>query len=184
MLMDHKQGKVGEKRKTIPTRMSYLAGYREFHEWTSGENHHAGIGQFEPFGQSEYVCGVDFDEAKDYPIPEIFSAWWQKNFDTSQMCVYRMKDGDLYAYDGVFGALIEGTEDLPPDVPVHRNDAIINVIVGGTGTYEGALGLMIGRTEGSGEIRNASNGTPLPTVLLKLMEGYISLPVKEENNRV
>lgn len=167
-----------KNRITIPVRMSYQAGYREYRDWTSGENHHAGIGQFEPFGHSEYVCGINFDEAKNLPLSNFFSDFWMNNFHTEQMCIYMLKDGWIYAYDGVFGALVEGTENLTPDVPALRNDALVNVIVGGTGAYEGAVGLMIGCTEGSGDIQTASNGLPLPKILWKIMEGYISLPKK------
>jgi len=57
-------------------------------------------------------------------------------------------------------------------------DILTNVIVGGTGKYEGARGIMLGTAEGSGwsKVCNEEIGQTLPQALLKCLEGYIKIP--------
>ena len=92
--------------------------------------------------------------------------------------IYRLPDGDIYCYDGIFGTLISGQEGLGLDVPSFRNDVLLNVVCGGTGRYEGARGLLMGTAEGSGGAKELRPGFFLPEGLLKLMEGYIKIPKK------
>lgn len=168
-----------DTHRTIPVRMSYQAGYAQYKDWTSGTNVHCGIGYFEPFGISEYRCGFDFDEAKDFPLENFFTKYWIDNFHSENLCIYMLEDGWIYAYDGIFGAMLEGTQHLGPDIPSLRKDALVNVIVGGTGAYEGAVGLMVGHTEGSGKIEYVNDWLALPEALWKVMDGYIVLPIRE-----
>ncbi|MDC7126846.1 MAG: hypothetical protein PQJ46_14840, partial [Spirochaetales bacterium] len=153
----------------VPIKMSMQAGYNELKPYTSGKTIHAGEGYIDPFGVGEYYAGLGLDEAKDYPIDRYFSKWWMENFSTDLFCVYKLKDGNIYAWDGILGRIsndkVDGTTD--------REDALVNVIVGGTGAYEGATGILVGHTPSSGELKGENN---LPKALFKLMEGFIKLP--------
>lgn len=163
-------------------RAAYQAGYDQFFEWTSGETVHSGIGWFHPFGKSHYYAVVgDCEEKKAFPLEKYFSDYWMDLYDTALFCICRLDDGDIYIYDGVFCVRGEGGDhEIPFDDTVHiRKDIITNVVVGGTGRYEGAVGLLLGTTEGSGKIKTLDNGLTLPEGLLKCLNGYIKIPIKE-----
>ena len=165
--------------ESFEVRMAFQAGYAQYREWTSGTTFHSGIGYFHPFGQCRYYMGdTDIAEAKNFPLSGYFSEGWEKDFCEMGFAIYRLPDGDIYAYDGIFGALIKGTEGLGLDVPSFRNDILINVVVGGTGRYEGAVGILSGTAEGSGDAKEVKPGFFLPEGLLKLLSGYIKIPVK------
>ena len=72
----------------------------------------------------------------------------QKTYDTSLFCVYHMEDGDIYAWDGIFAVRGKGSIELPLDQEGERRDVLVNVIVGGSGAYKGAISLMMGTAEG------------------------------------
>lgn len=59
-----------------------------------------------------------------------------------------------------------------------RRDVLTNVIIGGTGRYEGAFGIMTGTAEGGGRTREVNDWLNLPEGLLKVMSGYIKIPIK------
>lgn len=166
------------KYKCYDVHMKYQAGYAQMKKWSSGETQHSGTGWFHPFGLSHYYCGVGFDEAKDYPPEDYFSDYWNKEYDTSLFCVYRMEDGDIYAWDGVFAVRGKGIEEIPFDSVFERRDVVVNIIVGGTGAYSGARGIMIGTAEGAGEIRQIDEEESLPEVLIKDLQGYLKVPME------
>lgn len=174
-----------EEEKFVPcmtyaVRMAYEAGSDLLKKWPcEGKTVHAGIGWFHPFGKSEYFAIVgDCPERKDYPIEKYFTDDWMDTFDTALFCIYRLKDGDIYAYDGIFCQRGAGDEGVPEKTLEQRRDILTNVIVGGTGRYVGARGLMIGTAEGSGDsiVVDQETGQTLPKALLKCLEGYIKIP--------
>lgn len=161
--------------------MKYQAGYAQTEEWTSGKTQHGGVGWFHPFGPSRYYCGTEFDEAKNFPPERYFSEYWQKVYNTSLFCVYHLEDGDLYAWDGIFAVRGKtGDMEVPLDTEGEHRDILVNVIVGGSGAYTGAYGLMMGTAEGAGKAGKASNGSILPEALIKDLRGYIKIPVEHE----
>lgn len=166
------------KYKCFEVRMKYQAGYAQTGSWTSGETEHGGVGWFHPFGPSRYVCGNDFAEAKDFPLENYFSPYWQQTYDTSLFCVYQLEDGCIYAWDGILAVRGPGQLEIPLNSEGERRDVLVNVIVGGTGAYEGAFGLMMGTAEGSGELGKAPDGSMLPEALIKDLSGYIKIPVE------
>jgi len=85
-----------------------------------------------------------------------------------------LSDGNIYAYDGVVGNL----EPYDAKVDDGKMDYLINVIVGGTGAYKGATGMLLGRTPGKGKNTEVTEGISLPISILKLMDGYIKIPIK------
>jgi hypothetical protein len=176
----HPQGNAAQSidkvtYKTIPIRMEMEAGAAQYREWPGGERTiHAGIGWLHPFGRGEYVAGMGYPEAKDYPMPSYFNEEWMNIYGTRLFCIYMLKDGNIYAYDGVVGNL----EPYDEEVDDGKMDYLINVIVGGTGAYEGATGMLLGRTPGKGKNTKISDGISLPVSILKLMDGYIKIPLK------
>ena len=170
---------LGDKFETFPVRMAFQAGYAQFEDWTSGTTFHCGIGYFHPFGQCKYYMGeFDMAEAAGFPISDLFTEKFSEDFCDMGFAIYRLPDGDIYCYDGIFGTLISGQEGLGLAVPSFRNDVLLNVVCGGTGRYEGARGLLMGTAEGSGGAKELRPGFFLPEGLLKLMEGYIKIPKK------
>jgi hypothetical protein len=160
--------------KTIPITMEMEAGAAQYKEWPGGgKTIHAGIGWIQPFGRSEYVAGMGYPESKTVPKPSYLNDEWMKVYSTDLFCIYRLMDGDIYAYDGVVGNL------EPAENDDGKMDYLINVIVGGTGAYEGATGMLVGRTPGRGKSTEAGQGLKLPVSILKLMNGYIKIPVKK-----
>lgn len=164
--------------KCYEVHMKYQAGYAQTEAWTSGKTQHGGVGWFHPFGPSRYYCGTEFAEAKDYPLEQYFSEYWQKTYDTSLFCVYHLEDGDIYAWDGIFAVRGKtGDMEVPLDTEGEHRDILVNVIVGGSGAYTGAYGLMMGTAEGAGNVGIAANGSLLPEALIKDLRGYIKIPV-------
>lgn len=165
---------------TYNVRMAYEAGFDLLKPWPcEGMTVHSGVGWFHPFGRSEYYAIVgDCPEKEAFPIDKYFTEDWMDVYDTALFCIYRMKDGDIYAYDGIFCQRGAGDEGVPNKTVQLRRDILTNVIVGGTGKYEGARGLMIGTAEGSGwsKVCNEETGQTLPQALLKCLEGYIKIP--------
>jgi hypothetical protein len=113
-------------------------------------------------------------------MPSYFNDEWMKTYGTRLFCIYRLSDGDIYAYDGVTGNIVPFEESVNDG----KMDYLINVIVGGTGAYEGATGMLLGRTPGKGPNTEVAEGVALPASILKLMEGYIKIPIEEENDTV
>ena len=174
------------------TRMKYHAGYDRYKKWPNGGlTIHAGIGWFHPFGPSEYygmACPPDCmaEEAKLFPLDEFFTEDWMKNFETDLFCIYRMEDGDIYAWDGIFAVRgLDAGKCIGYNSEYTRQDVLVNVIVGGTGRYEGARGLMIGTAEGGGETKVVGqmpdgSDLELPATIMKDLSGYIRIPPKAE----
>ncbi|MFC1946113.1 hypothetical protein ACFLW1_02820, partial [Chloroflexota bacterium] len=90
--------------KTIQISMEMQAGSGEFKKWPSGgKTTHAGIGYMHPFGKSDYYAGLDYPEEKTFKRPDYFTNTWNEQYKTKYLCIYRMADGDIYAYDGIVG---------------------------------------------------------------------------------
>ena len=177
---DTAEDDVFEPCMTYQVRMAYEAGFDLLKPWPcEGMTVHAGIGWFHPFGRSEYYAiAGDCPEKEAFPIEKYFTEDWMDVYDTALFCIYRMKDGDIYAYDGIFCQRGLGDEGVPNKTLQLRRDILTNVIVGGTGKYEGARGIMLGTAEGSGwsKVCNEEIGQTLPQALLKCLEGYIKIP--------
>ncbi len=175
---------MAQKYRVYQVRTSYEAGAAVFRKSPEGETIHKGVGWFHPFGQSWYEAGKGFPQEEGYTPEKFFSKYWDDTYDTRLFCIYHMKDGDIYAYDGMFAVRDESdvTRDYADDEehlkPPIRRDVLVNVVVGGTGAYEGAAGLLMGTTEAGGEIRDI-DGNKMPDSIMKLLEGYIKVPVKE-----
>jgi hypothetical protein len=174
---------MSKKYRTVEVRMTYEAGAAQYVEWPSGTTIHSGIGWFHPFGKSNYFAGIGYSEAEKFNAEELFSKFWLDEFDTNLFCVYRLPDGDIYAYDGIFAVRDEGDISMAYDdydtVPPIRRDVLVNVIVGGTGAYEGAVGIMTGTAEGGGESHTVAEDRTLPDSIVKILSGYMRLPIKE-----
>lgn len=143
-------------------------------KWPNGgTTWHFGKGYVAPFGGGSYYCGKDFPEAAKFPLNQ----WQLGMFENltgradGLFCVFKLKGGDLYAYDSVTG--MYATENTDGG----RNQ-MINLIVGGTGAYEGATGILLGLTEGMGKSVKVSAERNNPEVLLKIMSGYVKVPAK------
>ena len=83
-----------------------------------------------------------------------------------------LPDGNIFAYDGIVGNYEPFTRGTTEKI-----DELINVIVGGTGAYEGANGMLLGHAQGRGPTAEVAPGMSLPRSLLKIMEGYINVVV-------
>jgi hypothetical protein len=162
--------------QTIPISMMMEAGYSYAQDWWALDPNdpddailHSGEGWLTPFGRGEYVAVRNWDAAAQYrPAFMTYQSWKDLFGSMGLFCVYRLPDGDIYAFDGVMGNI----EPLANDDG--KSDYVLNVIVGGTGRYANATGMLLGRTPG----RGAAQG-PNPQILMKLMEGYINIQVKE-----
>ncbi len=173
------------------THMNYHAGYNVYKPWDNGGmTIHSGIGWFHPFGPSEYygmanIPGNWCEEAKAFPLETFFTEDWMKNFETDLFCIYRMADGDIYAWDGIFAVRgVDAHKCIGFNSELQRQDVLINVIVGGTGRYEGARGLMIGTAEGAGTGKVCGKwpdgkDLELPETIMKDLQGYIRFPEKD-----
>jgi|WetSurMetagenome_2_1015567.scaffolds.fasta_scaffold231596_2 hypothetical protein len=162
--------------KIIPITMEMEAGAAQYKQWPGGQKTvHAGIGWIEPFGRSEYVAGRGYPEQTEFPKPGYFNEEFKSLYDDSPdlFCIYMLKDGNIYAYDGVIGTLEPDSGDDG------KLDYLINIIVGGTGAYEGATGMLLGKTPGRGKSTEVGDGVKLPVSILKLMSGYIRIPIKK-----
>lgn len=156
--------------QTVPLTIQMEAGV-PFHqeEPEVGKTIHSGIGWMTPFGRASYVGGIGYPEAAEYKPDYMDDASWSELFSTGLFCIYSLEDGDIYAFDGVMG----GVEPIVDDDG--KMDYLMNVIVGGTGRYRNANGILLGRTPGRGDAPDSN----LPLVLIKIMEGYINIQVKE-----
>ncbi len=177
-----------EKGTVEHVRMHYHAGYDVYNEWPNGGmTIHSGIGWFHPYGPSQYwgmanIPGNECEEAKQFPLEKFFTDDWMENFETDLFCVYRLPDGDIYAWDGIFAVRgIDPHKCLVYNSEYVRQDVLVNVIVGGTGRYEGARGLMMGTVEGAGDTKivgSMPDGSPLelPKTIMKSLDGWIHFP--------
>ena len=167
------QGNPEAAYRTVPITLSMEAGSGQFHARPEGgEVHHAGIGYLDPYGPAFYTCGLNYPEAKRFPMPDYFTQSFHQAYETDGFifCIYTVKDGSIYAYDSVAGRVFTSSEG--------RKDEVVNVVVGGTGAFEGATGLWVGLTQGQGKVSEVTPGRKLPESILKLMNGYVRLPVK------
>ena len=159
--------------RTFPITLSMEAGSGQFHARPEGgQVHHAGIGYLDPWGPASYSCGLEYPEAKRFPMPDYFTPSFHKAYETDGFifCVYTVKEGSIYAWDSIAGRVSTSSEG--------RKDEIVSVIVGGTGAFEGATGLWVGLTQGQGKVTEVAPGRKLPESILKLMNGYLRLPAK------
>lgn len=164
--------------QTIPIYMMMEAGVPFEQPWEGGGRLlHSGVGWMTPFGRSSYVAVIGYPEAAQYRPAFMDDPSWQDMFGSTRLfCIYSLPDGDIYAFDGVLANIEPGIDPPGPDEDDGKIDYLINVIVGGTGTYENATGMLLGRTPGR---LDAGNETGLPLSLIKIMEGYINIVVKD-----
>ncbi|MCC7463975.1 MAG: hypothetical protein IT480_16125 [Gammaproteobacteria bacterium] len=150
-------------------RVQFEAGAAWFQPWSSGTTFHAGSGYIKPFGAASYSCGTGYAEASRHPAPAGVAAWFAAHaIDQNPLfCVYRLKDGDLYVYDYLIGHV---QLDAASDV---RSDAVVNIVVGGSGIFSGASGVWTGTTDGRGVLTAVRPDYRLPASILKLMDGYL-----------
>jgi hypothetical protein len=164
------------KYKAYEITLQMQAGFNEFSQYPGAEKtKHAGIGYLHPFGKCNYWAGFGFPEQKKHPRPDYFTKTWDAMYKTKYFCIYRLADGDIYAYDGI----VANYEPYKGDSKEKR-DHLINVIVGGSGAYKGCNGMMLGMAPGRGEARELEYEVKLPQSILKLMSGYINIPVKSK----
>ncbi len=176
-----------EHGEVFHARMNYHAGYGVYKVWPNGGlTIHSGIGWFHPFGPSEYygmACPPDnmCEEAKNFPLDKFFTDDWMENFETDLFCIYRLPDGDIYAWDGMLAVRgLDPSKCVVYNSEYTRQDVLVNVIVGGTGRYEGARGLMIGTAEGGGDTKVVGkmpdgSDLELPETIMKDLDGYIRI---------
>ena len=181
-----------EKGRIYHVRMNYHAGYDQYRVWPGeGRTIHSGIGWFHPFGPSDYYGIADIgqgacEEAKEFPLEKYFTEDWMEEFETDLFCIYRMEGGDIYAWDGIYAVRGEDPEKcIPYNSEYTRQDVLVNVVVGGTGRFKGARGILVGTTEGGGDTKvvgEMPDGSPLelPATIMKDMDGWIRLPDEEE----
>jgi hypothetical protein len=170
--------------KTVPITLQMEAGSTQWNPWTSGTTIIAGTGWLAPLGRSDYHYGFGYDESQEdgaAPKPEFMDESWLSAFPTNNLCIYHLEDGDIYAYDGIMGNVVPATDD-------GKGDYLLEVIVGGTGKYRNANGILLGRTAGRGTVSipvydGVEGPFPLPPVILKIMEGYINVQVEESKYR-
>jgi len=168
-------------------RMTMQAGFQEFKSYAPGvKTIHAGIGYMDPFGEGFYYAGILYPESFSAPEATYVSDWMDANYGCSLFCIYHTNVGDIYAWDGIYGAnakdmanYMSGDEGYTADevngsIPT-RTDALINIVAGGTGMFKGAYGVLIGSTSGGG-IYGTTEDMTLPQTLFKYMKGYIVVP--------
>lgn len=180
---DFLDGEEFKPYKCYDVRMSYQAGHRQWNDWPcEGKTVHAGVGWFHPFGRSHYYAiSGDCEEKKQFPIEKYFTDDWMDIYDTALFCIYRTDFGDIYAYDGIFMVRDDsGDDEIPYASSFLRRDALTNVIVGGTGKFEGARGILVGTAEGAGTVEKVGDDLTLPEGLLKCMTGFMKIPIKQE----
>lgn len=171
----------------IPVTMTMQAGFQEYRSYDSGfMTIHAGIGYIDPLGEGFYYAGIGYDEVAGNEEEIYVSDWMDANYGCGLFCVYSLPEGDIYTWDGIYGANAKDksnymsgedgytVEEVNGSIPT-RGDVLINIVVGGTGAYKGATGVLIGSTSGGG-VYDTQSGMTLPQTLFKLMEGYIKVP--------
>lgn len=161
--------------QTVPLTMQMEAGV-PFHlaDHPGGKKTiHSGIGWMMPFGRASYVGGIGYPEAGQYKPDYMDDDSWSAMFKTGLFCIYHLEDGDIYAFDGLMGNIESHSGDDG------KLDYILNVIVGGTGRYKNANGILLGRTPGRFDV--VAGG--LPKILIKVMEGYINIAVDQSKKK-
>jgi len=163
----------------VPVSMYMQAGYEQWQKWPAGDvTVHSGEGYLDPFGVGTYTMGIGYPEQTAAFMPNVwYSDWWISAFCGGSFCMYQLADGDIYCLDGVYGKIEVNALDtaVSPDYNFGREDALINLIVGGTGAYEGATGIMLGHTPSTGSQQTAGV-MMLPQALFKILQGYIRIP--------
>lgn len=169
----------GNDYDIIPISMYMQAGHEQWEAWPEGTmTVHAGEGYIDPFGVGTYTMGAGYPEqTAEFTTDVWLSDWWKSAFCGGSFCMYQMADGDIYCLDGVYGKIEVNALDSEksPDYNYGREDALINIIVGGTGAYEGATGIILGHTPSTGS-QEMAGVMVLPQALFKFMQGYIKIP--------
>jgi len=157
-----------------PISMRLEAGTAFYEAWSSGTTIHSGVGYIDPYGSTDYWCGIDYAEAEAFPDRMAQNAELLGNSRDSAplFCVYRAEGGDIYVLDVLIGS-IERREGS-----IERVDAVVNVVLGGTGVFEDASEFWVGTTSGRGEGNEVAPGISLPDSILKLMEGFVRVPAE------
>lgn len=163
---------AGQAASNTPISLQMEAGFSFFHPWSSGQTYHSGIGYIKPYGAAEYSCGTGYKEADAAPVNAALQSYLLQHADDTNplFCVYRLADGDLYTLDVLVGGV---QRDDSHDV---RVDEVLNVVLGGTGKFQGASGFWVGSTAGRGKMQAIRANWSLPNSILKIMDGYVRLP--------
>ena len=188
--IDYSSYSSEEPYTVYKVKMTMQAGYQEINDYPNGGvmTIHAGIGYMDPFGEGYYYAGIMYPESFTAPEATYVSDWMDANYGCSLFCIYHTEVGDIYAWDGIYGAnardlsnfMTEGgepyytEEEVNGSMPI-RGDALINIVTGGTGMFKGAYGILIGCTSGGG-VYDTQNGMTLPQTLFKYMDGYVVVP--------
>lgn len=158
-----------------PIDMRLEAGAAFYDPWPSGTTIHSGVGYIDPYGAVDYWCGVDYAEAATFPdrLEQNAELLANSRDGNPLFCIYRADAGDIYVLDVLIGSIQrrEGS--------IERVDAVVNVVLGGTGDFAGASGVWVGTTSGRGEGSEVAPGISLPDSILKLMEGYVRVPTSD-----
>ena len=98
-------------------------------------------------------------------------SWTAMFGGTDLFCIYRTSQGDIYAWDGIMGNIQPVVNDDG------KMDYLLNVVVGGTGAFENAGGILLGITPVRGPNQPTAIPSPFkwPDSILKLMEGYVEI---------
>ncbi len=149
-------------------RVALEAGAAFYSAWPSGKTIHAGAGYIQPYGAVDYWCGTGYSEAAAYPMAQVVTPWTLANADDAHplFCVYRTRDGDIYAYDILVGAIERGPGS-------EKRDSLVNYVVGGTGRFAGATGVWVGSAAGRGDLSKSASGLQWPASIIKQMEGFV-----------
>ena len=141
-----------------------------------------------PWRTARKLCRMRSTAQMSFSAPEAtyVSDWMDANYGCSLFCIYHTNAGDIYAWDGIYGAnakdmsnYMQGddgytVEEVNGTTPT-RSDVLINIVAGGTGLFKGAYGVLIGTTSGGG-IYDTQGGMTLPQTLFKYMNGYVVVP--------
>lgn len=151
-------------------RLAFQAGYEQYSPWSSGSTKEHGFGWFHPFGIAEYWLGTGFDEEKEFEGEDMFGAFMLDQFESKYFSVYKMKDGLMYAWEISFGTVEKAAES--------EKKAHYTFVVGGTGKFKGANGILSGTRASTGNEKPV-NGGNLPRALVTTESGLLRIPIEE-----
>ncbi|MCD7769380.1 MAG: hypothetical protein LUH36_04595 [Oscillospiraceae bacterium] len=167
---------------------------------------HAGIGYIDPLGEGYYYAGMGFDEIEGNEETIYVSDWMDANFGCSLFCVYSLPDGDIYAWDGIYGANAkdmanymsgnDGTvsgdiyswqfsyatilDTSSSQSETGTQSALFTLIVDGTGDFENVTGILSGHSATCDPEGWGLDGVEYdnndPLCNLTLMEGCLKVP--------
>jgi len=144
---------------------------------------HYGQGYIDPFGEANYFCGVVNAEVERFPLPDDPSSAWSElifGFEANPalMCIYTLRDGQIFTYSEVFATMHDdptGNSLGDGTGEVHK-DALTEIVVGGTGAFEGISGTWVGQAVGRAQRVEIRANFGLPETIIKTMHGHVRIP--------